>query len=103
MVSPFHDKVWAQPDFVDTEQAGFLLDHAQTDVAKHVIRLATGTPKLPVEIGAQWTGKREFHWDSRTGVYMESYPLVGYDEWLIQQALVGPLVLRKRKRKNIRQ
>ncbi len=78
-----------------------------SEVHDYVVRLAQGhphpSPKPKVEIGSLYTGKREFHWDSRTGTYSELLPLIGYDEWLIQQALVGPMVLRKRKQKNIRQ
>jgi hypothetical protein len=70
-------------------------------VRVHVAALAR--PKPRVEIGRHYTGRREYYWDSRTGVYNESLPLLNYDEWLIQQALVGPARLVRRARDQIRQ
>lgn len=69
--------------------------------ASFIRRLAEPKPK--VEIGARWTGKREYHWDSRTGVYSESMPLMHYDDWLVQRALCPPAVLRQREPSDIRQ
>ncbi len=76
-------------DFVDTEQLGFLLDTAKTDVAKSVIRLAMGKPK--VSVGTAYTGKREYFWCSRTGTYRESMPILSADERFIQAVLTTPL------------
>ncbi len=72
-------------------------------VRASVVRLATPPRKPLVEIGTPRTGKREFHWDSRSGRYSEEKPLVGYDAWLIQMALVPGLLVQRRHKKDIRQ
>jgi hypothetical protein len=56
-------------------------------VAEFITKLATGKP-VGYKIGSKFTGKREYHWDSRSGVYSESLPLVGYDEMLLQSVLL---------------
>ncbi len=79
-------------DFVDTEQMGYLLDeaiHRKDPVAAHVIALAMGKPKAKSDIGTAYTGKREWQWCSRSGVYSESLPVMGHDERLIQFALLA--------------
>ncbi len=75
-------------------------------VVRHIARLAIGHPvvtRTGVVIGKHFTGKREYHWDSRTGTYSESLPLVSYDEWLIMRALCPPKEVRRRSKKEIRQ
>jgi len=72
-------------------------------VYSHVVRLANPPVRPKVDIGSRFTGKREFSWDSRSGTYSESLPLVSYDEWLIQVALCPTLLVRRRNRESIRQ
>jgi hypothetical protein len=79
-------------DFVDTEQMGYLLDdaiHRDDSIAAHVISLAMGKPKSKVMIGAAYTGKREYHWDSRKGIYSESMPTMSAEDRLIQAVLLA--------------
>ena len=89
-------------DFTDTEQQAFMRD--MDPVYDHVHTLAEGKPKCKVDIGCKFTGQRAYHWDSTTGVYWEALPGMGYDEWLIQRALMADtLVARKRRPEEIRQ
>lgn len=71
-------------------------------VVAFVNRLATGKP-VDYKIGSKFTGKREYHWDSRSGVYSESLPLIGYDEWLIQMCFCPDKLVRRRKPNEVRQ
>ncbi len=73
-----------------------------SQVAEFVTRLATAK-KIKLKIGERFTGKREFYWDSRSGEYSESLPLVGYDEWLIQIALLPKMLVKRRRPDQIRQ
>lgn len=93
------------PTAIAAENMGFCLDDEEIaefdkercdSVHLHVVRLANPVSKPLVVIGCKYTGRREFLWDSRLGVYSESLPLVGYDEWLVQQALCPPKEIRRR-------
>ena len=61
-------------------------DHPMNKVVAHVQRLAAGKPNVGYTISSRYTGRREWHWDSRNGVYEELLPLVDVDAQLIQQA-----------------
>lgn len=70
----------------------------------HSTALATvPAAKKKVIIGSAYTGKREYHWDSRSGVYSESLPILSRDEWLIQQVLCLPQLVIRRQKDDIRQ
>jgi hypothetical protein len=60
-------------------------------------------PTKRVVIGAKYTGKREFQWDSRSGLYSESLPLLSYDERLLQAVLCAPQMVVRRSKDDIRQ
>ena len=68
-----------------------------------VERLARDKPVRDFVIGSRYTGKREWSWDSRSGSYSESLPLMGHDEFVLQMALTGASVLRRRTPSEVRQ
>jgi hypothetical protein len=68
------------------------------------LRPVTLLPSKPkVEIGKRFTGKREVHYDTRTGEYCESMPVMDWDSWLIQRAICPQLLVKARRPKEIRQ
>jgi hypothetical protein len=71
--------------------------------AEEIVHLAAVTAKPKVEIGSRYTGKREVHYDTRTGTYSESK--VSLDFWarVLQAALCPPTLNVRRKPENIRQ
>lgn len=71
------------------------------NTVRPLVALATSKPK--VEIGKRWTGRREYFWDSRAGVYSEALPVMGYDEWLVMHALVPTMLCRRRTATDVRQ
>jgi hypothetical protein len=72
-------------------------------VVAFVQRLAQGKTDVGYVISSRFTGKREWHWDSRTGEYSEVLPLIGPDEVLIQRVFAKPLLGKRRAPDAIRQ
>jgi hypothetical protein len=64
----------------------------------------TVTPARPkVEIGKRWTGRREVFYDTRTGEYHETLPVMDIYAYVLQQALLTPIVATARRAEEIRQ
>jgi hypothetical protein len=69
--------------------AGEVAEVKRISTTHWITMLATSRPRVAVQIGSRWTGRREYHWDSRSGVYSECKPDPGLFEAMLQKALLA--------------
>ncbi len=72
-------------------------------VVTSIERLARDKPVRDYVIGRLYTGKHEWSWDSRSGTYSESLPVMSHDAFVLQMALTNGAVLRRRTPSEVRQ